>query len=107
MMRDFYELPDNIQKAADYALDNIDWHRVQRGMEFLDWKWATTGGYVPVALELRDRARSLCTDAYYLSLREGGEGSCATGGILARCNAAENWFRVAFELENGDSYRGD
>lgn len=108
-MRDnrYYTLPQNIHMAADYALDQIDWSRVQRVMEFLDWKWATNGGHVPVQLELRERARMLCVDAYYGSLKEESEYFISTGGLLVRCDAAENWFRISFELEHGDSYRGD
>ena len=100
--KDFYDMPRHIMIAADRAIDFMDWTRIQKVMEFLDWKWARSNG-VPELYELRESARDLCAHAYWSAQREGGEGHTGTGGIYVAYYEADQWFTVSFVLERGEA----
>ena len=102
-MNDFYSMPPAIMKAADAAIDEVDWNKVQRVMEFLDWTWATTEGCVPELVQLRQSARNLCASAYYQCKESQDEIHTGSGGIYVDFYKKDQWFTVSFVLERGET----
>lgn len=71
------------QTAINNIIDNFNWDRVQKVMEFLDWKWAGNDGEVPgigplvrQSIELLDKAYDSCEQ--YKDITRTG-----TGGLYA------------------------
>ena len=61
--------------AIDDIMDNFDFHKVHRVMEFMNWQWRGEG--VPSVSEMRKEARRLLLS----SMKDSGQAS--TGGFLA------------------------
>lgn len=96
------ELSDKVEDV----LDEFDFHKVQKVMEFLEWKWAKSDG-VPTVGELRKRARNLLRDSASKALFRNEFCSTETGGLRAECWPAEEGddiaLRLSFILESFDT----
>jgi len=70
-----------VEEQIDDIMDDFDFDKVHKIMEFLNWEWITDedGTQVPYISDLRKRARSLLR----IAAKEGGfHGS---GGFTAHC----------------------
>ena len=92
-------MPPNIMKAADMAIDQVDWTKVHNVMDHLDWRWAGLGN-VPDYYDLRKKARSLCASCYFEC--RGKEAHTGTGGIHVDYYKEDEWFTVSFVLDRGE-----
>ncbi|GGG61221.1 hypothetical protein [Hymenobacter glacieicola] len=60
------------QEHIDEIMDTFDFHKVQRHMELIGWKWArTTPAAVPDVVELRQAARTYLQGAAQAALETG------------------------------------
>lgn len=98
----------NRQNAIDEIIENFDWGKVHKTMEFLDWKWATTDNEVPTIGQLVNSSHRLLLEAYEGALREKMDFSIATGGFRAKAlvNEEKEIFelQLAFELTSWEYY---
>jgi hypothetical protein len=102
MMNDFYSMPPAIMKAADRAIDEMDWTKVHKVMEFLNWEWASTKD-VPEIWDLRHQARHLCAHCYYECKEDEDEYHTGTGGIHVDYFKKDQWFTISFVVERGET----
>lgn len=77
-------MTDKQFEAIESIMDNFDFDKVQKVMEFLNWKWVSTENGIPSVQELRSQARRLIKEAIEEKVR------IATGG-----------FRVDYFSEDG------
>ena len=70
-----------IRDSIDGILDEFDFEKVHRVMEFMNWKWAICDERIydiPSISDLRKRARESL-----ISVTEGGNKWCSCGGFYA------------------------
>ncbi len=83
----------NIDTIAE-IMDTFDFERVQKVMEFLDWKWASAyTSRVPTVVQLRYTALSLlrgCLQQFEQEGRPAGGMVHSTGGLTARVEVYED-----------------
>lgn len=103
-----------VQNQIDEIMDWVDFHKIQRVMEFLEWKWADVDGTgIPNVAQLRSQARRLLKEAVQRKWDVGTGGFTAT---YTRGNDETNpgelgWVRLglSFNVENylldGETYR--
>ena len=93
-------------EAIEDILDEFDFHRVQKVMDFLDWQWATAVDGVPSVGEMRRQARKLLEFAHAHSDKPSY--SVATGGFEAACIMEEGdktkYLSLKFVIEEGNNY---
>jgi len=99
---------EETQDAIDNIMDNFDFEKVHRVMEYLDWKWAGIDGYgVPNIYELRKRARMLIKEAVK-DLERDKECNISTGGFcVSAWRAPEDdkvFIKLSFVITDWDSY---
>lgn len=106
-------LTEKQQQKIDEIMDNFDFGKVAKVMEFLEWKWwnrTSEGGFIPESYELRAKAREelkkIClrptpeTNQWSLDAGSGGLYITRYGGIDSKGAwenldlkfAIENWF---------------
>lgn len=68
-------MTDKQFEAIESIMDNFDFDKVQKVMEFLNWKWVSTENGIPSVQELRSQARRLIKEAIEEKVR------IATGGF--------------------------
>jgi hypothetical protein len=72
------------QKSIDNIIDNFNWDRVQKVMEFLDWKWyGSCEGEVPTIGPLIRQSMDLLNKAYDLCEQYKEITRVGTGGLYA------------------------
>ena len=82
------------RQRIDKIMDNFNFHKVARVMEFLHWGWGDTG--VPSESEIRKFARRQMEEACKQNYRES-----STGGFSVRRISGEIY--LTFELASWDS----
>lgn len=89
------------EEAIEEIMDEFDFHKVRKVMEFLDWKWSADdeGNFsdVPSGARLRKMARSLLKEAARLGVQHGGY-HISSGGFRATYYD-DGILGLAFELE--------
>lgn len=94
---------DPVEKMIHDIMENFDWEKTQRAMEFMDWRWA--GEYVTVDM-LKESAKRLLNNAAEIRLSDYKTEHwelgiiCATGGLQATafCNEAKTKI-IALDLK--------
>jgi hypothetical protein len=61
----------NKQEQIDDIMDNFDFNRVARVMDFLDWKWYMKEYRVPAESEIRKQVRQHLSKSVRLRPRSG------------------------------------
>ena len=84
----------SIQDQIDEIMDHFDFHKVQRVMEHLEWKWE--GKETPSVPEIRQKARYLLNKVVEEDLRY-----TAMGGL--RAEFWSGYLRLSFEVESWDT----
>lgn len=56
------------------VMDNFDFERVKKVMDVLDWKWYSTGAYVPNLDDIKVHAKELLQEAIRLETKIGSGG---------------------------------
>jgi hypothetical protein len=89
-------------------LDNFDFEKVKRVMDFLNWEWAGSNG-VPEIYELRQHARKLMNTAVTECLKsKGTDYTTECGGFRVECNKYEGdpkiYLRLSFNLESWENW---
>jgi hypothetical protein len=102
MMDKFYTMPIDMIASAENAMDEIDWHRIHRVMEFVEWTWVTSGGHTPEPTEMKRAVRELCYHAYKAAIGETGR--TYSGGFQVLCDPEDKAFEINFILERGESW---
>lgn len=88
-------------------IENFDWDKVHKTMEFLNWKWWDTEGESPSREKLITHAFKLLDQVYDLILEYKETCHVATGGFRATAYYDESdsiGLRLVFELCSWDSY---
>jgi len=91
---------ENIELKIDNIINNFDFEKVNRVMQFLDWKWALTDYRIPTIKELKNHAYNILKEATSKALKN-GEWSVACGGFKASAWKKDNKINcsLAFQLE--------
>ena len=82
----------------DEVMDEFDFSKVQKVMEFLGWKWASAEEGVPREAELRKKVRRLMETCYRDSVNHGRDWSMGTGGFIVKYYYEDDFFEVDFCL---------
>ena len=88
----------NLQKHTDEVMDEFDFGKVQKTMEFLGWEWARAEEGVPTNGELRRQVRDLMAQAYDYATKSGEDYKVGTGGFDVRYFYDDDFFQVEFVL---------
>jgi hypothetical protein len=77
-------VPSHIRDAIDKVMDRFDFHKVQKTMKHLNWKWAYSESpdMVPSEEELRKRARELLSSSWEQLERQAATQDMAGGMII-------------------------
>lgn len=98
---------ENIELKIDNIINNFDFEKVNRVMQFLDWKWALVNWKwapaeyrVPTIKELKNHAFNILKEATSQALKN-GEWSVACGGFKANAWKKDNKINcsLVFQLE--------
>lgn len=99
---------DQIQDGIDYIMDNFDFGKVHKVMEFLDWNWA---GYDEISEgDIRRYARKLIKDCLSTMIRRNdSEFSIECGGFVVHTyNQTEDndkvYISLRFSLASWDNW---
>ena len=87
-----------LRSHIDEVMDEFDFAKVQKTMEFLGWEWAGAEEGVPREAELRKQVRVLMENCYQQSQRYGNDWSTGTGGFNVKYHFDEDFFEVDFCL---------
>ena len=87
-----------LQSHVDEVMDELDFSKVQKTMEFLGWEWAGAEEGVPREAELRKQVRWLMETCYQQSQRYESDWSTGTGGFNVRYYYEDDFFEVDFCL---------
>ncbi len=94
------------------VLDSIEFQKIHKVMNYLDWWWVNGAGEkmdseVPDVHTLRKHARSLLTEACKQALNnESGEYITGSGGFRAEAKRYDDgflWMRLSFDLTDADN----
>ena len=102
-------LPDNVAKDIEDIIDEFDFERVKKVMDFLEWEWCDAEIAIPHIGELRKKARLLLSEVSVKVLKNKeieAESNIRTGGFQATAYKWENEvrMRLAFILTDWDNY---
>jgi hypothetical protein len=86
---------DPFQKKWEEINENFDWQRVEKVMNFLNWRWYSTDG-VPNVRDLKHKAYNLLKEAY-----DNG-GFYAIGGFEAEYLRNDDFLKLSFVLDSWD-----
>jgi hypothetical protein len=87
------------------CLDEFDFERVHKVMEFLDWTWADAKE-VPDVLALRRHCRKYLQNVIVGALEHNGFYITATGGFRYEAKLYEDgflWLRMSFDVADWDN----
>lgn len=94
----------NKQEQIDDIMDNFDFNRVARVMDFLDWKWSLKEYRVPVEPEIRKQVRQHLSKAYDRGQGQGRKYTLCTGGFACSYDPQYSELSLTFELDGWSSY---
>ena len=94
---------------VDEILDNFDFDKVVKVMEYLEWTWASTGGELVYVSDARKFARHLLTEALSkVKVNTNSEFNIESGGFRAEAETFldddKKYARLSFELESHENY---
>jgi hypothetical protein len=90
-----------IEQIAFEVVSEVDWHRVVKTMNHLDWTWYSTGDLIPTQGDLIKAAMKYSVEALTKS-KESGEYTIGSGGVYATAYEG-NKLKVWFELTSYDN----
>ena len=91
----------NFEELFDEVAQQIDWEKIRKTMEFLEWTWA----YEEVTTyTLIKTGKQLCKEAYDDAVKDNTTCEISTGGFHAFYNSYNNELNLYFVLESGSSY---
>lgn len=93
---------DNINKRIEYTLDFLDYSKIHKAMDVLDWNWVGSTFGIPEAWELRQAARNLLAAAVSTGKRTGDHTIYETGGFRAEYIPEADAMSIAFLLDQSD-----
>ena len=88
----------DLQAHIDEIMDELNFDRVQKTLEFLGWEWVGTEEGVPREAELRKQVRSLMEQCHQQSLKYQKDWSTGVGGFNVRYFYEGDFFQVEFRL---------
>lgn len=86
------------QDHIDEIMDNFDFGKVAKVMQFLNWQWAYSDTGVPEEPELRETARRYLHQAYDYSTAQGRKYTMSTGGFTHSYDPQYSEMLLTFEL---------
>lgn len=92
------------QEQIDEIMDNFDFNRVARVMDFLGWKWYMKEYRVPEESEIRKEARKYLSKTYDYGEGQGRKYSTVTGGFVYTYDPHYTELQLSFELGAWYSY---
>lgn len=99
------------QEMIDEIMDNFDFGKVAKVMDFLDWKWAMVGMTsqycVPEEPEIRKEARGRLSKVYDHAVGQGRKYETATGGFWYSYDPQHSILNLDFKLATWDAYPND
>ena len=87
-----------LQDHIDEVMDEFDFGKVQKAMEFLGWEWVGAEEGVPTESELRKGVRRHMIDAYDKAYQQKRNYKVGTGGFSVEYFYEEDFFQVEFVL---------
>jgi len=98
----------DLEKAFERAIENFDWKKVQKVMEFLKWNWGKKD--TPSIEEMQKTVRQLFIDAIRCAFESRSEGGTAgTGGFEVKVETYEDenkklqsFVKIRFVIEDWD-----
>ncbi len=90
----------NFNKEINELLDNFDFIKVHKVMDFMNWGWADPNNNysIPKISDLKNCAEKLLKDVISQGLKEKQDWFCATGGFEAEFNYKRKNFSLKFVL---------
>lgn len=100
------------QEIIDEIMDNFDFHRCHRVMEFLDWTYSRPDNgnfvsYTPSIADLRKTARSLLKSAIKEINSNKEQYLCKTGGFVVTALLVDGiniYLNLSFEITEWNNY---
>lgn len=93
---------DNINKRIEYTLDFLDYGKIHKAMDALDWNWVGSTFGIPETWELRQAARNLLAAAVSTGKRRGQHTAYESGGFKAEYIPESDAMSIAFLLDHSD-----
>nr|QMP83156.1 MAG: hypothetical protein [Caudoviricetes sp.] len=99
---------DDPTNNINEILDNFNFEKVKKVMDFLNWEWVGSNG-VPEIYELRQHARKLMNTAVTECIKSKQEDYFTEcGGFRVECNKYEDdpkmYIRLSFNIESWDNW---
>jgi len=91
-------MSNHLQKHIDEVMDEFNFGKVQKVMDFLGWQWAGAEEGVPREAELRKQVRDLMDICYQQSFTHKRDWNTGTGGFNVRYYYEVDVFEVDFCL---------
>lgn len=93
-----------MKKLRKSVLKNFDFEKVQKVMEFLNWRWDSLGR-VPDAEEIKKQAKKLLKECEKLYKKDKKSHTVSTGGLQANVfdDSGEVCMVLSFILEEFES----
>ena len=92
------------QEQIDEIMDNFDFNKVAKIMDFLGWKWYMKEYRVPEESEIRKEARKHLSKTYDYGEGQGREYCTVTGGFKYTYDPLYTELQLSFEIVNWASY---
>jgi hypothetical protein len=92
------------QEQIDEIMDNFDFNKVAKVMDFLDWKWFLNGYRVPEESEIRKKVRQHLAEAFDCGQGQGRKYTLCTGGFVCSYDPQYSELSLTFELDGWASY---
>ena len=83
------------QRLVDEIMDDFDYEKVQKVMEYLNWKWYPIDGQIPSVTDLKKKSRELLYDVIEHSLKYRSTCLISAGGF----NVEAVWDDEEFKLD--------
>lgn len=87
-----------IDLTIEEIISHFDFDKVQKVMEFLDWKWPMTENGVPSIDEMKEVATGLLKTCYNISQKAKVGYETGTGGFVARAYYNVEYDRIWLKL---------
>lgn len=102
-------VPPLVANQIEDIIDEFDFERVKKVMDFLEWEWVDAEIAIPRIGELRKKARLLLSEVAIKVLCNAeidAESNIATGGFRASAYKYDDkvQFRLTFELAEYDNF---
>ena len=92
----------SFEELFDEVAQQIDWEKIRKTMEFLEWTWISVEEIT--VYDLIKQGEFLCKEAYAYGIKRNMRYTVGTGGFTATYNPEDNYLMLQFVLEEGDAY---